>query len=82
MLQLLRLVHVHEEVLQQLLGLHQTVCVYFLVDHGYILSFTVGVLHRSHVQQFLRVRPVCFWRKRLNVLIIKLLFNLMFGLLR
>lgn len=60
MLQLLRLVHIHEEVLQQLLGLHQIVCVYLLVDDGYILSFTVGVLHRSHVQQFLRVRPVCF----------------------
>lgn len=64
MLQLLRLVHVHEEVLQQPLSLHQIVCVCLLVDHGYILSFTVGVLHRSRVQQFLRVKPVCFWKKK------------------
>lgn len=46
-LQLLGLVHVHEEVLQQPLSIRQVVCVHLLVDQGQILLITLGVLHRS-----------------------------------
>lgn len=46
-LQLLGLAHVHEEILQQPLGLRQVVCVHLLVDHGLILPIALRVLHSS-----------------------------------
>lgn len=44
MLKFLGFVHIHEEVLQQTLSLHQVVGIHFLMDHGYSLFFTAGIL--------------------------------------
>lgn len=44
MLKFLGFVHIHEEILQQTLSLHQVVGILFLMDHGYILSFTHSIL--------------------------------------
>lgn len=46
-LQLLGLVHIHEEVLKEPLSLLQVVCVRLLVDHGQILFITLSVLHKT-----------------------------------
>lgn len=43
-LQLLGLVHVHEQVLQQHLSPHQLVCVHLLVDQGQVLAIALCVL--------------------------------------
>lgn len=55
-LQLLGLVHVHEEVLQQQLSLRQVFCVHLLVDQGQFLRIALFVLHRSR-----RSLAVCLW---------------------
>lgn len=44
MLKFFGFANIHEEVLQQTLSLHQVVGIHFLMDHGYILSFTPGIL--------------------------------------
>lgn len=43
-LQLPGLVHVHEEVLQQALSLHQVVCIHLLVHQGQVFVIALGVL--------------------------------------
>lgn len=43
-LQLPGLVHIHEEVLQQHLSIHQVVCIHLLVDQGQVLVITLCVL--------------------------------------
>lgn len=82
-LQLLGLVHVHEEVLQQPLSLHQVVCIHLLVDHRQILPITLGVLHRSQssvavckIQTYLVLKT-----KKLKGLLNHVLFDLMFLIL-
>lgn len=60
MLKLLGFVHIHEEVLQQNLSLHQVVGIHFLVDQGCTLPFTLSILKQRPREDRVRVIDLQF----------------------